>query len=57
MAGVDRLSKARISVGDEVVEIPWPSRFELLERLRAGPAGRDSFAGGAAARAGPVCAR
>ena len=35
MAGIGRLSTARVSVGDEAVELPWASRSELLERLRS----------------------
>jgi hypothetical protein len=41
VAGIERLSRAWVSVGDEIVEIPWSSRFELLERLRPLNSGSD----------------
>jgi hypothetical protein len=34
VAGLKRLDLARISTGSAVVEMPWESRFELLERVR-----------------------
>ena len=42
MAGLERLSKVRIVAGAEIVEIPWASRFELLERLRRLNSGVDA---------------
>jgi hypothetical protein len=42
VAGLERLSKVRIVVGDQIVEIPWSSRFELLERLRRLNSGADA---------------
>jgi hypothetical protein len=41
VAGLERLSKVRILVAEEIVEIPWSSRFELLERVRALHSGAD----------------
>ena len=42
MAGLERLDKVRIAAGEEIVEIPWSSRFELLERLRRLHSGGDA---------------
>ena len=41
MAGLERLNTVRIAAGEEIVEIPWSSRFELLERLRRLHSGSD----------------
>jgi hypothetical protein len=41
VAGIERLNKVRIAVGGEIVEVPWSSRFELLERLPGLHSGAD----------------
>jgi hypothetical protein len=42
VAGLERLNTVRIAAGEEIVEIPWSSRFELLERLRGLHSGGDA---------------
>ena len=34
MAGAERLNRVQVATAGGVVELPWPSRFELLERAR-----------------------